>query len=275
MSVSEEATPPTPPPPPPPTSASAFATSEVLFREYGLIWGEDEETRDPEVYCRKANSRGQAALCLSGGGIRSAAFALGAIQSLARRQLLHRFDYLSTVSGGGYIGSWLMSWVQRRGYEAVLAGLRSDREPDRTSPLAYLWRYSNYLTPHTGLFSADEVNVTATTTRSRTPWSSSWSTIEPAPDRWIASRMIAARSASVIVRGTTSGGSSGGGARRTRPSRAATSVSGSSGAASAGRAPASAAADATDASRRNSPTATSAATRAFRGISTRTHPRSS
>ena len=101
------------------------------------------------------------ALCLSGGGIRSAAFALGAIQSLARRQLLHRFDYLSTVSGGGYIGSWLMSWVQRRGYEAVLAGLRSDREPDRTSPLAYLWRYSNYLTPHTGLFSADTLTIVA------------------------------------------------------------------------------------------------------------------
>jgi predicted acylesterase/phospholipase RssA len=47
------------------------------------------------------------ALCLSGGGIRSATFALGAIQGLAERGLLSRFDYLSTVSGGGYIGSWL------------------------------------------------------------------------------------------------------------------------------------------------------------------------
>jgi hypothetical protein len=48
---------------------------------------------------------GQAALCLSGGGIRSAAFGLGIIQGLAQRGLLGEFHYLSTVSGGGYIAS--------------------------------------------------------------------------------------------------------------------------------------------------------------------------
>ena len=57
-------------------------------------------------------------LALSGGGIRSATFALGVLQSLARKRasasratpafkpLLSRFDYLSTVSGGGYIGAF-------------------------------------------------------------------------------------------------------------------------------------------------------------------------
>lgn len=50
---------------------------------------------------------GPAALCLSGGGIRSAAFCLSARQSSAREHLLHEFHYLSTVSGGGYIGGWL------------------------------------------------------------------------------------------------------------------------------------------------------------------------
>jgi predicted acylesterase/phospholipase RssA len=53
-----------------------------------------------------------AALCLSGGGIRSAAFALGIMQKLAGENYLRLFDYLSTVSGGGYIGSsltWLTS----------------------------------------------------------------------------------------------------------------------------------------------------------------------
>ena len=54
-----------------------------------------------------------AALCLSGGGIRSAAFALGVLQALARFGLLGQFDYLSTVSGGGYIGSWLSAWRYR------------------------------------------------------------------------------------------------------------------------------------------------------------------
>lgn len=50
------------------------------------------------------------ALALSGGGIRSASFALGVMQYLAKRDYLKRFDYLSTVSGGGYIGSSLM-WL--------------------------------------------------------------------------------------------------------------------------------------------------------------------
>jgi len=56
-------------------------------------------------------NRQRAALCLSGGGIRSAIFALGIIQGLARSGLLSKFDYLSTVSGGGFIGSWLSAWI--------------------------------------------------------------------------------------------------------------------------------------------------------------------
>jgi hypothetical protein len=46
-------------------------------------------------------------LALSGGGIRSATFCLGVVQVLAERRLLPMFDYLSTVSGGGYLGSFL------------------------------------------------------------------------------------------------------------------------------------------------------------------------
>src|SRR4051794_22975291 len=43
-------------------------------------------------------------LAFSGGGIRSATFCLGMLQSLSRHGLLRAFDYLSTVSGGGYAG---------------------------------------------------------------------------------------------------------------------------------------------------------------------------
>src|SRR5712692_4362151 len=46
-----------------------------------------------------------AGLAFSGGGIRSATFNLGVIQALSKMGLLRTFDYLSTVSGGGYIGS--------------------------------------------------------------------------------------------------------------------------------------------------------------------------
>src|SRR5215467_6431853 len=52
-------------------------------------------------------------LAFSGGGIRSATFNLGVMQALAENHLLHKFDYLSTVSGGGYIGSWLAALTKR------------------------------------------------------------------------------------------------------------------------------------------------------------------
>lgn len=50
------------------------------------------------------------ALALSGGGIRSAAFACGVMQAMAQNAKLECFDYLSTVSGGGYSGSAL-TWA--------------------------------------------------------------------------------------------------------------------------------------------------------------------
>jgi GNAT superfamily N-acetyltransferase len=102
----------------------------------------------------------RAGLCLSGGGIRSATFGLGVLQSLARLRLLDKFDYLSTVSGGGYIGSWLTAWIHRhpRGLtgvmdelgEASLAGAA-----ETLHPVQWLRNYSNYLSPHLGFLSAD------------------------------------------------------------------------------------------------------------------------
>lgn len=47
---------------------------------------------------------------LSGGGIRSASFCLGVLQALAENDLLRRFDYISSVSGGGYIATSLQWW---------------------------------------------------------------------------------------------------------------------------------------------------------------------
>ncbi|MCA0175480.1 MAG: patatin-like phospholipase family protein [Proteobacteria bacterium] len=52
-------------------------------------------------------------LALSGGGIRSATFCLGLLTALARQRLLLRFDLLSTVSGGGYIGAMLGALFSR------------------------------------------------------------------------------------------------------------------------------------------------------------------
>jgi Patatin-like phospholipase len=57
-------------------------------------------------------------VALSGGGIRSATFCLGLFQALARQKLIRRIDYLSTVSGGGYFGSFLGSAFAREKADA-------------------------------------------------------------------------------------------------------------------------------------------------------------
>ena len=69
-----------------------------------------------EESARKSALRmGTAGLAFSGGGIRSATFNLGFLQGAAALGLLKQFDYLSTVSGGGYIGAWFAAWVLREG----------------------------------------------------------------------------------------------------------------------------------------------------------------
>ncbi|MFO1488051.1 MAG: patatin-like phospholipase family protein [Verrucomicrobiota bacterium] len=119
------------------------------------------------IYRRIHEGSGSVALCFSGGGIRSATFALGVTQGLARQGLLPHFDYISTVSGGGYIGSWLSSWIHRAGgihavsekLKGIQAGAVTQPEPP---PLAHLRKYSNYLTPKLGWFSADSWVLAAT-----------------------------------------------------------------------------------------------------------------
>lgn len=107
------------------------------------------------------------ALCLSGGGIRSATFSLGIVQALARHDLLTQFDYLSTVSGGGYIGSWLTAWVKRNSLEdvqAMLAGRSvaiSKPEPE-PAPISWLRNYMHYLAPRRGVFSLDTWSIIST-----------------------------------------------------------------------------------------------------------------
>ena len=164
------------------------------------------------------NKLNRAALCCSGGGIRSATFCLGVIQALAAYDVgappspppspakpadhggadqhteeaphggaphdhanskaaaapaspkhaktepteganpaLGRFHYLSTVSGGGYIGSWLSSWRTRADFPTVIKDLtRRPHGPDVEPPeISWLRAYSNYLTPQLGITSAD------------------------------------------------------------------------------------------------------------------------
>ncbi|HYH40665.1 MAG TPA: patatin-like phospholipase family protein [Burkholderiales bacterium] len=120
-----------------------------------------EAVREEELKTLGADPERLMGLALSGGGIRSATFNLGVIQGLAKHGLLKRFEYLSTVSGGGYIGSWLSAWAARPGcgIAKVEEALAAAREPRQVS---YLREYSNYLTPRMGWLSADTLTMGAT-----------------------------------------------------------------------------------------------------------------
>jgi len=102
------------------------------------------------------------ALCLSGGGIRSASFCLGVLQGLAKRGAVLHFNYLSTVSGGGYTGSLLSAWAYRArgGIDEVQEKLKTG--PDRDSPVTRLRGYTNYLAPRKGVRSPDFWTLIAT-----------------------------------------------------------------------------------------------------------------
>jgi hypothetical protein len=84
-------------------------------------------------------------LSLSGGGIRSAAFCLGALQALDKAEILPQVDYLSTVSGGGYIGCSLSAGMSANGGHFPFESYLSE---DETPSLQHVRDYSNYLFPH-------------------------------------------------------------------------------------------------------------------------------
>lgn len=135
---------------------TAKTTEDVLRAEYEAIWGGAlPPTNFEAAYRKEVQEKRQAALCLSGGGIRSAAFSLGVLQVLASHGLLTQFHYLSTVSGGGYIGGWLSRWIAEdpqqnaANIENVLA------RRDEVLQVSSLRANSNFLTPKTGITSAD------------------------------------------------------------------------------------------------------------------------
>jgi hypothetical protein len=87
-------------------------------------------------------------LSFSGGGIRSATFNLGVLQGLQELDLLRKIDFISTVSGGGFIGSWLAANVYNTRH---WLGRRTNWDDS----IDHLRRYSNYLAPRLGIFTAD------------------------------------------------------------------------------------------------------------------------
>ena len=119
----------------PQTHESNSAEFADYTNDFGVVAGAEEQIVDAQRGLRGVARDGRVGLALSGGGIRSASFALGVLQALQRHSLFRLIDYLSTVSGGGYIGSSL-SWFMRDGrkdfpFGTKGLGVRSD---DSLSP---------------------------------------------------------------------------------------------------------------------------------------------
>lgn len=161
-------------PPPRPAEDSASGISDEMDRplRWGLhvqTGGIDAPTADAidaaereAVRLRRAHydlpagETDAAGLALSGGGIRSATFSLGVLVALAERGLLPQFDYLSTVSGGGYLGSFLGAFLNAPDAPSAKDGgpgaiglrpheLPFQREGGEASALRHLRHHSKYL----------------------------------------------------------------------------------------------------------------------------------
>ncbi|MBL7775594.1 MAG: patatin-like phospholipase family protein, partial [Saprospiraceae bacterium] len=126
-------------------------------------------------------------LCISGGGVRSATLGLGMLQAFIEKNILKNFDYLSTVSGGGFIGSCLSSLMSREPnnaekfspepnpnlrFKTENVGLDKDSNPfslhfpyeynklestilNPKHQLLHLRRYGEYLTPRKSMLGWD------------------------------------------------------------------------------------------------------------------------
>jgi hypothetical protein len=112
-------------------------------------------------------------LALSGGGIRSATTNLGVLQALSRMGILPLVDYISTVSGGGYIGACLSSLLSpaRPGRDAPAEAAQPERSPafttawesfpfnpghpDGQSQIDHLRTHGTFLITRMGLFARE------------------------------------------------------------------------------------------------------------------------
>jgi len=148
--------------PPKPNSFEALFTQED--KVLGSAGGDDAFTianagHEGEPYVNWT-TRDRMGLALSGGGIRSATFNLGLLQSMADLGVLEHVDYLSTVSGGGYIGGFWTKWRHEnaKAEAPVFPTVPKNGGANRASEppeIRHLREFSNFLMPRLGLFQSE------------------------------------------------------------------------------------------------------------------------
>lgn len=110
--------------------------TEVFQEELKDIRNRREANGGPELGTSQhgnvpTTDYGLTGLALSGGGLRAASVSLGVLQALYARGVLKRIDYLSTVSGGGYIGTLMtISMSLNKRFPFGKEGTDSDETPE-------------------------------------------------------------------------------------------------------------------------------------------------
>lgn len=119
-------------------ASSEAQESAAALEKYNLDARDDLVVRAIviEALMREEIAKNLVGLAFSGGGIRSASFNLGLLQALHAKKLLPKVDYLSTVSGGGYIGSFLSASMLNE--DVNLKNLPIAVQPDGSQPKAVI-----------------------------------------------------------------------------------------------------------------------------------------
>ena len=114
--------------------------------------------REPRV---KRPMRDYFGLALSGGGVRSATFNLGLLQALGEKKVLEHVDYLSTVSGGGYIGGFWTAWRRKQQRDGAFPIRRVGAGANELEPaeVRHLRQFSRFLIPRFGFGEAETWNA--------------------------------------------------------------------------------------------------------------------
>jgi hypothetical protein len=126
------------------------AERRYLENRWQSVGSSDREIDDAAPGAAPTTANNLVGLALSGGGIRSATFNLGLLQSLHRHGVFRHVDYLSTVSGGGFLGSSVSTLMgqkaRREEPEPKSEFPLPDSDRDKEAPeLTYLRNNSNYL----------------------------------------------------------------------------------------------------------------------------------
>lgn len=120
--------------------------NDVFMDEYRDIRKRDPTVAESPSAQTPSVQHGLTGIALSGGGIRSATFSLGVLQAINAAGILPRIHYLSTVSGGGYIGTAMTVGMSTNG--GVFPFGKTEDDVGETVETKHLRDNSRYLVPH-------------------------------------------------------------------------------------------------------------------------------